>query len=619
MRIELVKIEALIPFDKNPRKNEQAVDAVARSIQAFGFNSPIIVGADNRICAGHSRWKAAKKLGLETVPVIKIPTLSGEKFTAFNIADNQIASIAEWENDLLAELLDELKTAGANFADLGFTEKEFRAFFKDDEDRYVSSSVNPSDAAAMVQAGDLIKLDKHRLLCGDARSSSSVERLIGGRKIRHIFAGPPYFNQRTYSQWKSHGEYVADMRLIMQQCFAVAARGTVIAWNIASGSRLDHISHNSIALEQEGFEYLDTIAWVKSGANFDLRRNCHISTTGRYYPALQWEAILVYKKPGSMPIMDAAGKAYMKNHQTNVWEVRQVIKQSEKIGHPAVCPIEIPYRSMQAYSRKGHAVYDPFGGSGTTLLAAEKAGRRAFLMEQHPAYCDIIIRRWEEMTGGKAEIIERGSAKSDRAYSTQLHRPRLAEKPAAFITSGSSKQSASSRLGDTSQATSAKKRYISTRSAGLNRCRRSSRRNDSGSMAALTSLRRPSFSSISARASGYMQIVPKVSRASGTAASILRRKSPYISRQPSTGMMGMRLTRTGKPASAHRRIAVSRASGGGTFRSKRACISGGLMLHDRIVCPPCSADRRSSTSSAFVNRSIRAKGCAAKYGIKERT
>ena len=125
---------------------------------------------------------------------------------------------------------------------------------------------------------------------------------------------------------------------------------------------------------------------------------------------MQWEAILVFKKPGSMPKMDREGQAYMKNYQTNVWEVTQVVNQKDKIGHPAVCPIEIPYRSLQAYSRKGQTILEPFGGSGTTLLAAEKAGRKACLMEQHPAYCDVIIRRWEEMTGEKAEITERSVA-----------------------------------------------------------------------------------------------------------------------------------------------------------------------------------------------------------------
>ena len=302
MHIKHIRTEKLIPFDRNPRKNERAVDAVVRSIQAFGFNCPIIIGPGNRICAGHTRWKAAKKLGLKTVPVVKIPTLSDEKFAAFNIADNQIASIAEWEDSLLAELLGELKATGLELAELGFTERELRAFFRDDEDRNLLTVINPVDATATVREGDLIKLGKHRVLCSDARLPSSVTRLIGGRRVSHIFAGPPYYNQRIYSQWQNHQTYMDDMRLIMRQCFDITARGAVLAWNIASGSRMDHISHNSVVLEQEGFEYLDTIAWVKSGANFDLRRNCHISATGRYYPALSGRQSLFTKSLAPCPL-----------------------------------------------------------------------------------------------------------------------------------------------------------------------------------------------------------------------------------------------------------------------------------------------------------------------------
>jgi site-specific DNA-methyltransferase (adenine-specific) len=127
MRIEHVAIEEITPFDRDPRKNDDAVDAVARSIEAFGFNCPIIVGPDNRICAGHTRWKAAKKLGLETVPVVKVDGLTGEKFLAFKIADNQTARLAQWQDDLLAELLKILSSSTINMDSLGFSKDELDA------------------------------------------------------------------------------------------------------------------------------------------------------------------------------------------------------------------------------------------------------------------------------------------------------------------------------------------------------------------------------------------------------------------------------------------------------------------------------------------------------------
>lgn len=160
--------------------------------------------------------------------------------------------------------------------------------------------------------------------------------------------------------------------------------------------------------------YLDTICWVKSGGNFAVPRNLHIRRSRRYYPAFQWEPLLVYQKPGEMPLMTADAVSYMLNHQTNVWEVPAITHQVERYGHPAVCPVEIPYRSVLAYTPDGGAVLEPFGGSGTTLIAAEKAGRAAFVMERLPEYCDIIVKRWQDFSGAKPRRI-RGTVRRRRS------------------------------------------------------------------------------------------------------------------------------------------------------------------------------------------------------------
>ena len=121
-----------------------------------------------------------------------------------------------------------------------------------------------------------------------------------------------------------------------------------------------------------------------------------------YYPALEWEALLVYQKPGDMPKMTREGRDYMSKYHTNVWEIPAVTNQVEQFGHPAVCPVEIPFRSIQSYTGNQGRVFEPFGGSGTTLIAAEKTSRKAYLMELNPVYCDVIIKRWEKLTGEKA-------------------------------------------------------------------------------------------------------------------------------------------------------------------------------------------------------------------------
>ena len=188
----------------------------------------------------------------------------------------------------------------------------------------------------------------------------------------------------------------------------------MLAWNIGSGSNSghDHTGNHSGLLARAGLDYLDTIIWVKSAANFSVPRNCHIRRNSCYYPAFQWEALLVFQKPGKMPRMDRAGVEYMSSCQTNVWQIPAVTRQRQDYGHPTVCPVEIPYRCLQAYTVRGDSVLEPFGGSGSTLIAAEQAGRRAFLLERVPEYCNLIVRRWETLTGRKGKLIKSSSEES---------------------------------------------------------------------------------------------------------------------------------------------------------------------------------------------------------------
>ncbi len=224
----------------------------------------------------------------------------------------------------------------------------------------------------------------------------------------HVFGGPPYFNQRAYSHWDEYLVYLEDMRKIIQNCHDILKAGGVCVWNIANGcsTHHDHISHHSRLFEENSFQYLDTIIWKKTGANYAIPRNFHILRNSCYYPALEWEALLVYQKLGDMPKMTRDGREYMSKYHTDVWEIAAVTNQMEQFGHPAVCPVEIPYRSIQAYTGSAASVFEPFGGSGTTLIAAEKAARKAYLMELNPAYCDVIVKRWETLTGNKAVHIQ---------------------------------------------------------------------------------------------------------------------------------------------------------------------------------------------------------------------
>jgi len=402
LQVQEIEIYKLHPWEGNPRVNEHAIDTVAESIRSFGFNVPILCDQNMTIVAGHTRWKAAQKLGMEKVPVI-IVEMTDAKRRAFAVADNKTAEMADWDFPKLKEVLEELRSEDIDIKVLGFNDEEIRRLVlgKEDNENIVPEVDNTSVATRL---GDLYVLGNHRLLCGDSRNIDSIMLLTEGREIDHVFGGSPYFNQRTYSHWDEYTAYLEDMKKIIQNCHDILKDGTVCVWNIANGcsTHHDHVSHHSRLFEENGFQYLDNIIWKKTGANYAIPRNFHILRNSCYYPALEWEALLVYQKPGDMPKMTREGRDYMSRYHTDVWEIPAVTNQMEQFGHPAVCPVEIPYRSMQAYSGSGASIFEPFGGSGTTLIAAEKASRRAYLMELNPAYCDVIVNRWENLTGEEA-------------------------------------------------------------------------------------------------------------------------------------------------------------------------------------------------------------------------
>ena len=402
LEVKEININNLHPWEKNPRINDHAVDSVAKSIRSFGFNVPILCDQNLTIIAGHTRWKAAHKLAMEEVPVIVIEMTDAQR-QAFAIADNKTAEIADWDFPKLREILEKLRTEDIEIKSLGFSDEEIRRLILNEHD---DENIIPevSNTAVVTKPGDIYMLGNHRLLCGDSRNKDTVMLLTKGCSIDHIFGGPPYFNQRTYSHWEEYETYIEDMKQIIQNCHDILKDGATCVWNIANGcsTHHDHISHHSRLFEENGFQYLDTIIWKKTGANYAIPRNFHIMRNSCYYPALEWEALLVYQKPGDMPKMTREGRDYMSKYHTDVWEIPAVTNQVEQFGHPAVCPVEIPFRSIQSYTGNQGRVFEPFGGSGTTLIAAEKASRKAYLMELNPAYCDVIIKRWEMLTREKA-------------------------------------------------------------------------------------------------------------------------------------------------------------------------------------------------------------------------
>jgi len=401
LRIRHVDPGKLKPWEKNPRKLKYAVGAVAKSIKQFGFNVPILCNSDLRVIAGHARLEAAKRLGMEKVPVAVLP-LEGNDSELFAIAENKTGELADWDTPKLKEILGDLRSEKCALEALGFSSHELRRLLREEEDR--ENAVPKLPSKARTESGTLWRLGRHRLLCGDSRHKKTFRRLLGKTKADHVFAGPPYFNQRAYSHWDDYARYLEDMDVVIKRCHTALRSGGIVLWNVGNGSAATyaHVAHHAGLLEENGFRFVDMIVWKKNVPNYAIPRHANIKGNKHYYPAHQWEALHVYRKGGNMPAMSPEGARYMWEHATDVWEISVVTHQQRDLGHSAVCPVEIPFRSLQAYTEEEGTVLDPFGGSGTTLIAAERAARRAFLVEQRPEYCDRIVNRWEEFTGKRA-------------------------------------------------------------------------------------------------------------------------------------------------------------------------------------------------------------------------
>jgi len=456
MNVELRPRAEIKPYEKNPRVNDAAVDAVAESIRRFGFRQPIVVDGDGVIVCGHTRWKAAQKLGLDKVPVHVARDLTAEQIRAYRIADNKTAELAEWNLELLPIELAELQSAGIDWSLLGFDQDELAKLL---DPGVKQGLTDPDDVPAppdeaITQLGDLWLLGDHRLLCGDAGSAADVDRLLDGAPIYLVNTDPPY-NVRLEPRSNNaiaaglssfsgpeKGVKALDAQGLHHCGFDVARDKT----GIKHHQRFDVERHPEKAqpthrkmrakdrplandfVSDEEFERL-LHAWFGQLARVLLPgRGFYIwggyANCGNYPPVLKAcglyfsQAIIWVKEH---PVLTR--KDFMGNHEwcfygwregaahvflgpnnvPDVWSVKKVNPQS--MIHLTEKPVELAVRAMQYSSRPGENVLDLFGGSGSTLIAAEQTGRRAFLMELDPLYCDVIVQRWEKFTGRKAERI----------------------------------------------------------------------------------------------------------------------------------------------------------------------------------------------------------------------
>ena len=393
LKLEHWPTSRLIPYARNPRKNDHAVEQMASAISEFGFRLPIVAKSTGEICDGHLRYKAALHLGLEQVPVILADDLTETQIKAFRILVNRSATWADWDEDLLRLELEELKLDDFDLALTGFDADELLEIMAGEET--TTEGNTDEDAAPEVpvtsvsKPGDVWIMGQHRLLCGDSTDAASYDTLLGSERVAMIFQDPPYnvdyANTAKDKLRGTHRPILNDNLGDGFQDFLLAAFKPALArcdgavYIAMSSSELDALQS---AFRAAGGKWSTFIIWAKN-----------TFTLGRSDYQRQYEPIL-YGWP------EGATRHWCGDRdQSDVWQIKKPHKNDL---HPTMKPVELVERAIRNSSRPGDVVLDPFGGSGTTLIAAEKSGRQARLIELDPKYADVIVRRWQEYAGAQA-------------------------------------------------------------------------------------------------------------------------------------------------------------------------------------------------------------------------
>jgi DNA modification methylase len=395
-RIELWPVERLVPYDKNPRTHSaEQIAQIAASITEFGFLNPILVDTASGIIAGHGRLQAAKQLALSVVPVVVLDHLSEVQKRAYVIADNKLALNAGWDESLLRAELEALEEEGFDLPLVGFSDEELADLLADtdaasgntDED-----AVPEAPAEPVTKPGDLYILGNHRLLCGDSTVLANVERVLDGALVDMVFTDPPYnvdYGNTAKDKMRGNNRTIMNDNLgegfeafLYDACVNMLAVCKGAIYVCMSSSELHTLQKAFVAA---GGKWSTFVIWAKN-----------TFTLGRSDYQRQYEPILYGWKQGIDHFWCGA------RDQGDVWFVN---KPRVNDLHPTMKPVELVERAVRNSSKSRDIVLDCFGGSGTTLIACEKTGRQARLIELDPKYCDVIVQRWEEFTGKKAERI----------------------------------------------------------------------------------------------------------------------------------------------------------------------------------------------------------------------
>ena len=390
MNVNEVDIKLIKPYEHNPRFNDDAVDSVAKSIKEFGWRSPIVVDKDNIIIAGHTRWKAAKQLGLTTVPVHVADNLTPEQVQAYRIADNKLGELAEWNYEMLPVEIRELQDANFDVSLLGFDTDELEKLLNGTDSDSIEDGETDPDAVPETpedprsKNGILYELGKHRLMCGDATSSVDVDSLMGDDIANLWLTDPPY-----NVAYEGNNGMTIENDDMSDSAFREFLR---LAFEAAHNAMAPGSSFYIFHADSEGYNFRGACHDVGLQVRQCLIWKKNALVLGRQ--DFQWihEPALYGWKDG------AAHNWYNDRSQTTVMEFN---KPKHNDVHPTMKPIDLLIYLLKNSSQRDDIVLDTFGGSGSTLIACEQTGRKCRMMELDPKYCDVIRRRWAEFIHGE--------------------------------------------------------------------------------------------------------------------------------------------------------------------------------------------------------------------------
>ena len=385
MKIVEMSIDQVKPYENNPRKNDDAVNATANSIKEFGWQQPIVVDKDNVIIVGHTRLKAAKQLGLTKVPVVIADKLSDEQVKAYRLADNKTGELADWDMSLLSDELEDISSL--DMTDFGFDDVMEGAEEEVVEDEFEEEIPDEPQA----QLGQVWRLGRHRLMCGDSTDQEQVKTLMGGQKADLLLTDPPYnvsYEGKQKSKMKIKNDHQEDSKFydFLFNAFSSALE------NMKSGAAFyiwyasSEAANFNNAANNSGLSVRQELIWVKN-----------TMVLGRQDYQWQHEPCLYGWADNGSHVW------YSDRKQTTI--LRFDRPQRADL-HPTMKPVALFDYQIKNSTKTGDIVLDLFGGSGTTIMACEQNGRNACVMEYDPKYVDVIIKRWEDFTGEKAELIQ---------------------------------------------------------------------------------------------------------------------------------------------------------------------------------------------------------------------